>query len=146
TALRTQPPFDASAMDGYAVRARDVAQVPVRLELVGAAPAGRRFAGSVEPGQAVRIFTGAPIPEGGDAVVLQEEARRLEAGTVEMTQAAVAGRHIRRVGLDFREGDPLLDRGRLLDPAALSLAAAANHAVLSVVRRPLVAIIATGDE
>ena len=145
-ALRTQPPFDASAMDGYAVRSTDVATVPARLAVIGEAPAGRRFDGTVGPGQAVRIFTGAPLPEGADTILIQENARVLEAGLIEAVETVASGRHIRRRGLDFKEGAALLDDGRMLDPAALSLAASANHASLSVVRRPLVAILATGDE
>lgn len=145
-ALRTQPPFDASAMDGYAVRAADVADVPVQLEIIGAAPAGRRFPGEVGPGQAVRIFTGAPMPKGADTIVIQENTSSVGENGVEVTETVAAGRHIRRRGLDFSEGDLLLEAGRVLDAAALSLAGSANHAALRVVRRPLVAIIATGDE
>ncbi|BCG94547.1 molybdopterin molybdotransferase MoeA [Mesorhizobium sp. 131-2-1] len=145
-ALRTQPPFNASAMDGYAARAADVASVPARLSVIGMAPAGRGFDGSVGASQAVRIFTGAPVPEGADTIVIQENVRDLGGGTVEVTEPTAQGRNIRRVGLDFAQGDVLLERGRLLDPAALSLAASANHPRLSVVKRPLVAIIATGDE
>jgi molybdopterin molybdotransferase len=144
-ALRTQPPFDASAMDGYAVRAADVARVPATLDVIGDAPAGRRFAGSVGSGQAVRIFTGAPVPDGADTIVIQENARR-HGDRVEVIAVSTAGRHIRRRGLDFAEGDVLLAAGRVLDPAAISLTASANHTSLQVVRRPLVAIIATGDE
>jgi molybdopterin molybdotransferase len=145
-ALRTQPPFDASAMDGYAVRAEDIATVPARLSVIGAAPAGRRFAGRVGPGQAVRIFTGAPVPEGADAVVLQEDTGIPAKGEVEVLESVVAGRHIRRAGLDFAEGEDLLEARRVLDAAAISLAAAANHPTLEVFRKPLVAILATGDE
>lgn len=146
TALRTQPPFPASAMDGYAVRAADVADVPAELTVIGEAPAGRSFAGSVGAGQAVRIFTGAPVPEGADTILIQEDARVLSDSRIEATESVAAGRHIRRRGLDFNEGDTLLEKGRMLDAAALSLAASANHTQLSVVKAPLVAIIATGDE
>ncbi|MBX3567188.1 MAG: molybdopterin molybdotransferase MoeA [Rhizobiaceae bacterium] len=145
-ALRTQPPFDTSAMDGYAVRAADVSAVPAKLAVVGTSAAGHGFGGSLGSGEAVRIFTGAPMPAGADSVVIQEDARVADGGRVEMTEVAIGGRHIRRRGLDFAEGDPLLPAGRVLDAAALSLAAAANHAELDVVRRPLVAVIATGDE
>lgn len=145
-ALRTQPPFNASAMDGYAVRSADLASLPVQLRVVGAAPAGRGFTGLVGKGEAVRIFTGAPVPEGSDTVVIQENVRDLGGGRIEMSDPTPAGRNIRRAGLDFSRGDIVLEKGRLLDPAALSLAASANHARLNVVRRPLVAIIATGDE
>ena len=145
-ALRTQPPFDASAMDGYAVRAADVASVPVSLRIIGEAPAGKGFRGQVGWGEAVRIFTGAPVPAGADAVLIQENARAASPGVIEALEPVAVLRNIRRAGLDFRKDEPLLDAGRILDAAALSLAAAANHAILPVVRRPLVAILATGDE
>lgn len=147
SALRTQPPFDASAMDGYAVRADDIATLPATLSVIGEAPAGRRYDGTVSAGQAVRIFTGAPVPEGADTILLQEDARAGADGrTVEALESTTKGKHIRKAGLDFREGDPLLPAGRILDPAALSLAAAANHDMLPVTARPRVAILATGDE
>ncbi|RWB56113.1 gephyrin-like molybdotransferase Glp [Mesorhizobium sp.] len=145
-ALRTQPPFEASAMDGYAVRSADVASAPARLSVIGVAPAGRGFTGSVGDGEAVRIFTGAPLPEGADTVVIQENVRAPGGGDIEVMEPTAQGRNVRRRGLDFGQGDMLLERGRLLDPAALSLAASANHPNLDVVRQPLVAIIATGDE
>src|SRR5690606_13156070 len=145
-ALRTHPPFDASAMDGYAVRAVDIENAPASLDVVGESAAGHGFDGSVAPGTAVRIFTGAPLPEGADTILIQENARSLEEGRIEALQSVAAGRHIRKAGLDFAEGDIVLEQGRELDPAALSLAAAAGHASVSVIRRPLVAIIATGDE
>lgn len=145
-ALRTQPPFDASAMDGYAVRAEDVAAPPARLAVTGIAPAGRPFAGAVGPGQTVRIFTGAPVPAGADSVLIQENTRTVGPGVVEALEPVRKGANIRRRGLDFREGEPLLAAGRLVDAAALALAASANHAGLDVVRRPLVAVLATGDE
>jgi len=145
-ASRAQPPFPASAMDGYAVRAADVAAAPIRLSVIGRSAAGRRFAGRVGPGEAVRIFTGAPVPDGADAILIQEDAGDLGDGAIEAREAVQAGRHIRRAGLDFAAGEALLAAGRLLDAAALSLAAAANRPRLRVVRRPLVAILATGDE
>lgn len=145
-ALRTQPPFDASAMDGYAVRAADIETVPVTLDVIGQAPAGQHFPGMVGPGQAVRIFTGAPVPPGADTVVIQENTRLLDNGAVEIVELTAGGRNIRLKGLDFSTGDLLLEKGWLLDAGAVSLAAAANHPTLSVLRRPLLAIIATGDE
>ncbi|TPN98124.1 gephyrin-like molybdotransferase Glp [Mesorhizobium sp. B1-1-5] len=145
-ALRTQPPFDASAMDGYAARFSDVASAPALLEVIGMAPAGRAFSGTVGEGQAVRIFTGAPLPEGADTVVIQENVRDLGNGWIELTEPTAEARNVRRRGLDFGQGDVLLEKGRVLDAAALSLAASANHPALNIVRRPLVAIIATGDE
>jgi molybdopterin molybdotransferase len=145
-ALRTQPPFPASAMDGYAVRAADVAVMPARLRITGVAAAGKQFAGTVGPGEAVRILTGAPVPAGADTIAIQENVKKLDGDAIEVLEAVVSGRHIRRRGLDFAEGETLLESGRLLDAAALSLAAAANHPALPVVKRPLVAVIATGDE
>ncbi|MCR4268833.1 gephyrin-like molybdotransferase Glp [Nitratireductor sp. ZSWI3] len=145
-ATRTQPPFDASAMDGYAVRAADVRSVPVQLDLIGESAAGNRFAGELAPGQAVRIFTGAPVPKGADTILIQENARPAAGNRVEALSAADKGRHIRRAGLDFREGDAILEEGRLMTPPAIGLAAAAGHAAVPVRTLPLVAVLATGDE
>jgi molybdopterin molybdotransferase len=143
--LRTQPPFPASAMDGYAVRLVDTATVPVRLDVIGASAAGRGFPGEVGPGQAVRIFTGAPIPAAADAIVIQEDAEAVD-GRVVVREAPVAGRFIRPAGLDFREGQVLLQAGQRLDARRLALAAAMGHPRLQVRRKPRVAILATGDE
>lgn len=145
-ALRTQPPFDASAMDGYAVRAADTQTPGARLRVIGEAPAGRQFTGMVGSGEAVRIFTGAPMPDGADTVLIQENTRRTDTETVEVLEPVAATKNVRRRGLDFREGDVLLRAGRRLDPAALSLAASANHPRVPVTKKPLVAVIATGDE
>ncbi|CAI2934573.1 molybdopterin molybdotransferase MoeA [Aminobacter niigataensis] len=145
-ALRTQPPFAASAMDGYAVRADDITSLPARLSVIGEAPAGKQFTGTLSHGQAVRIFTGAPVPKGADTVVIQENVRDLGNGEIEVVEPTTPGRNIRAKGLDFRQGDLILDTGRVLDPAALSLVAAANHPEVAVAKAPLVAIIATGDE
>ena len=144
-ALRTQPPFNASAMDGYAVRAADTTDAAKFLRIIGQAPAGKQFSGNVSPGEAVRIFTGAPVPEGADAVLIQENAEATS-DQVRALEPVAFGRNIRRLGLDFSEGDVLLEKGRILDAAALALAASANHPHLPVVARPVVAIIATGDE
>ncbi len=147
TARRTQPPFPASAMDGYAVRAADLSpSTPTRLRVIGEAPAGHGFEGSVSPGQTVRIFTGAPVPEGADAILIQENAKRVDEEWMTTTSSVAPGRFVRSAGLDFKTGETLLEAGRALDAAALSLAAAANHGEVSVVRRPRVAILATGDE
>jgi molybdopterin molybdotransferase len=143
-ALLTQPPFDASAMDGYAVRAEDVARLPATLRVVGASVAGAGFRGRVGPGEAVRIFTGAPVPRGADTIVIQEDAAAAQ-GVVTVKEAA-PGRHIRPRGQDFNEGEVLLAAGTRLGPRELMLAAAMNHAELPVRRRPKVAILATGDE
>jgi molybdopterin molybdotransferase len=140
----TQPPFDASAMDGYAVRAEDVRQLPATLTLIGEAFAGARFRGELGRGEAVRIFTGAPVPKGADAVVMQEDAE-LADRTVTVKTAAL-GRHIRPRGQDFHEGEVLLVAGTRLSPRELTLAAAMNHAEVPVRRKPKVAILATGDE
>jgi molybdopterin molybdotransferase len=145
-ALRTQPPFDASAMDGYAVRAADVAAAPATLTVIGIAPAGKPFRGTVGRGEAVRIFTGAPVPAGADSVLIQENARTAGPDVVEALEPVRTGANIRRLGLDFNDGEMLLEAGRVVDATALALAAAANHAELDVVRRPLVAVLATGDE
>jgi molybdopterin molybdotransferase len=140
----TQPPFDASAMDGYAVRAEDVAGLPATLRVIGASAAGAGFRGRVGPGEAVRIFTGAPVPQGADTVVIQEDAE--EAHGVVTVKEATAGRHVRPRGQDFKEGEVLLAAGTRLGPRELMLAAAMNHAELPVRRKPKVAILATGDE
>ena len=140
----TQPPFDASAMDGYAVRAADVASLPARLRLIGESAAGHRFGRVVEPGAAVRIFTGAPVPEGADTIVIQEDAE-VSDGVVLVREAA-PGRHIRPRGQDFSEGQVLLRAGRRLGSRELMLAASMNYPELLVRRRPKVALLATGDE
>jgi molybdopterin molybdotransferase len=144
-ALVTQPPFDASAMDGYAVRAADVAQLPSTLTVIGSAAAGHPFAGSVSARQAVRIFTGAPVPEGADAIVIQENAER-DGDKVVVREGTVERGHVRTRGFDFREGDMLLAAGRRLGPREVSLAAAMGHGQVLVRRRPRVAILSTGDE
>src|SRR6185436_10043041 len=136
---RDQPPFTASAMDGVAVRAPDLATLPARLTVIGTAPAGRRFEGVVGPGQAVRIFTGAPVPEGADTIVIQENAR-LAGDIVTIETAAPAHRHMRAAGFDFRRGAVVLPAASVLSPRAIGLAAAMNCASVAVRRRPLVAI------
>ncbi len=145
-ALRTQPPFAASAMDGYAVRAADVQSVPVRLSVIGKAPAGHAFAGQVGPGEAVRIFTGAPVPKGADTIVIQEHTEKTEDGGVLVREATPIDRYVRPAGLDFALGQVLLRAGQRLDFRTLSLAAAMNHGTVPVRRKPVVAILATGDE
>ncbi|MDQ2860794.1 MAG: molybdopterin molybdotransferase MoeA [Pseudomonadota bacterium] len=140
-ACRDQPPFAASAMDGWAVRAADG---PARLRIVGESAAGHGFTGPVKAGEAVRVFTGAPIPRGADAVVIQEDATR--DGDHVVIPAVTHPRHVRPVGQDFRAGDRLLRAGIHLDPWRLSLAAAAGMAHIRVSRRPTVAILSTGEE
>ena len=145
TALRTQPPQAMSAMDGYAVRAVDASAAGTSLTVIGEVAAGRPFDQAVGTGQAVRIFTGGVIPEGADAVVIQEDTVA-DGGHVTITEAARLGRHIRPAGIDFREGDVLLAGGIRLTDRDLSLAAGMNHPELPVRRRPRVALLATGDE
>jgi molybdopterin molybdotransferase len=143
-ARRTQPPQAMSAMDGYAVRAAD-ATLDARLQLIGEVAAGRPFARPLGAGEAVRIFTGGVIPDGADAVVIQEDTDA-DGSRVTINEAAIVGRHIRPAGVDFREGEVLLKRGTRLGERDLSLAAGMNYPQLSVRRRPRVAILATGDE
>jgi molybdopterin molybdotransferase len=154
-ALRTQPPVDVSAMDGYAVRAADVKTAPARLRLIGEVAAGHPFEGTVGAGQAARIFTGGVLPQGADTIVIQENTTRentthehktREGDIVVVNQASAAGRHIRRAGLDFAAGAVLLGKGTRLNDRDLALAAAMNHATLTVYRKPRVAVLATGDE
>ncbi len=144
-ARRTQPPFANSAMDGYAVRAADAAVALATLTVIGELAAGRAFAGAVGPGQATRIFTGAPLPEGADAIAMQEDVRR-EGDRITLAAPVGAGENVRPAGIDFRRGEPLLPAGRRLTPRDVALAAAGNHADLFVRRRARVAILATGDE
>ncbi|MDX5361808.1 MAG: molybdopterin molybdotransferase MoeA [Alphaproteobacteria bacterium] len=144
-ANRTQPPFDASAMDGYAVRAEDLADHSARLEVIGESVAGQRFSEALRPGTAVRIFTGAPMPEGADAIVLQEDVDR--AGDVIAAREAPApGRWIRPAGLDFKTGETVLRAGTRLGAADVALLASVEALSVPVRRRPVVAILATGDE
>jgi molybdopterin molybdotransferase len=144
-ALRTQPPDDVSAMDGYAVRAQDVARVPARLKLIGEVAAGRPFAGTIGGGEAARIFTGGVMPHGADTVVIQEHTERAD-DTVVVGKPTGKGRNVRPQGLDFTAGAVLLRRGRRLSDRDLALAAAMNHPAVRVHRRPKVAVLATGDE
>ena len=140
----TQPPADVSAMDGYALRAADGTLGAV-VRVIGSAPAGHPFAGSVGPGEAVRLFTGSVVPQGADAILLQEDASAT--GTeVRVNEAVTASRHIRRAGQDFAAGDVVVPAERRLTARDIGLAAAANHPWLTVHRRPRVAVLATGDE
>ena len=144
-ALRTQPPQAMSAMDGYAVRASDAAHVNARLKVIGEVAAGRPFDRALGPREAARIFTGGVVPDGADAVVLQEDTV-VDGTGISITEAAVAGRHIRPAGVDFRKGDLLLAAGSRLTDRDISLAASMNHPELPVRRRSKVALLATGDE
>lgn len=145
TARRTQPPFAAAAMDGWALRAEDAAAPGARLRVVGEAAAGHAYAGVVGSGEAVRIFTGAPLPAGADTVVMQENATR-DGDTLTLAEAAVVGRHVRAAGIDFRTGDVGLRAGTRLGYTNLGLVASMNHAEVKVRRRPRIAHLSTGDE
>jgi molybdopterin molybdotransferase len=140
-----QPPASVSSMDGYAVRAADAATVPVTLRLTGSSPAGHPFAGSVKAGEAVRIFTGGVVPEGADAIVIQENTEA-SGDRVTITSPAKYGQHIRKAGLDFAKGNALANAGRRLTARDVSLLAAGDVAQLSVRRKPVIAFVATGDE
>jgi molybdopterin molybdotransferase len=140
----TQPPHDVSAMDGYALRAADGGLDAV-LRVAGSAPAGHPWSGTLAPGEALRLFTGSVMPDGADAVLLQEDATAAGA-QVTVREAVTVGRHIRRAGQDFSAGDTLLPAGKRLNARDIGLIAAANHPWVAVHRRPVVAILATGDE
>ena len=144
-ALRTQPPDDVSAMDGYAVRGADIASTPARLKVIGEVAAGRPFGGEVHAGEAARIFTGGVLPPGADTVVIQEVTVR-EGDAVVVKSATASGRNVRKRGLDFAAGATLLCQGERLTSRDLALAAAMNHPTVPVHRRPKVALLATGDE
>ena len=144
-ARRTQPPGALSAMDGYAVRAEDVAHVPARLTVIGEVAAGHPFEGTVGPGQAARIFTGGVMPPGADAVVIQENTAA-EGARVVVEAPVHRGRHVRAAGLDFKQGDVLLRRSHRLTSRDLMLAAAMNHPTVPVHRRAKIGILGTGDE
>jgi molybdopterin molybdotransferase len=145
-ATRTQPPFPASAMDGYAVRAADTTTVPARLTVIGTSAAGHGFSGTIGTGEAVRLSTGAPIPAGADAVLIKENAEAVDGSTIVAKEPATAGRHIRPPGLDFPEGKTLLLAGRRLGVREIALAGAMNYPTVPVRKKPTVALIATGDE
>jgi molybdopterin molybdotransferase len=143
-AKRDQPPFDASAMDGYAVRMQD-ATAGATLIMAGTSAAGHGFRGPIKQGQAIRILTGAPMPKGADAIVIQENAT-LSGAQVTVNVSAVAARHIRKRGLDFKSGDILVPAGTRLNARDVALGAASGSKLLSVRMKPRVAIITTGDE
>ncbi|MGM4927523.1 molybdopterin molybdotransferase MoeA [Tardiphaga sp. 619_E2_N8_5] len=142
--LRTQPPEPMSAMDGYAVRAAD-ATLGAKLRVIGEIAAGKPFDRPLQTGEALRIFTGGVLPAGADAVVIQEDTTR-DSDMVGINEAAISGKHIRPAGVDFNEGDVLLRAGTRLTDRDLALAAGMNHPSLPVRRRPVVAVLATGDE
>ncbi|MBM3550026.1 MAG: molybdopterin molybdotransferase MoeA, partial [Alphaproteobacteria bacterium] len=141
----TQPPWNVSAMDGYAVRAADAAQVPATLKIAGAVPAGSSYDKDLLPGEAVRIFTGAPLPRNADAIVIQEDTEAAD-GRVTIKEAAQLGRHIRVAGLDFKAGEVGVKGGRRLTARDVGLSAAMNVPWVRIHRRPRIALLATGDE
>ena len=144
-ARMTQPPAPVSSMDGYAVRATDVANAPATLKLVGSSPAGHPFGKAISNGETVRIFTGGVVPDGADSIVIQEDA--VEDGErVTLSVAARPGKHIRVAGLDFRTGDVLAQAGRRLTARDVSLLASGDLAQVTVRRKPRIALAATGDE
>lgn len=145
TAALTQPPFDASAMDGYAVRADDVASVPRTLKLIGSAAAGHPFSGALGAGETVRIFTGGAVPPGADAIVIQEDTK-VDGDGITVLESCQAGNFVRPRGFDFSKGQALIRAGARLGPRQLTLAATMNAAHVRVRRKPRVAILATGDE
>jgi len=140
-----QPPFPVSAMDGYAVHGSDIDKVPKELRVIGSAPAGHPFKGRIGAGETVRIFTGGVVPEGADAIVIQEDTEA-RGDTVIVKEAPKPGKHIRAAGLDFRKGDILAKAGKPLTARDLSLIAAGDVAHVSVRRKPVIAYAATGDE
>ena len=140
-----QPPAPVSAMDGYAIRAADASKPGATLRVVGSAPAGHPFAGGVREGEAVRIFTGGVVPNGADAIVIQEDTKQ-NGDRVTLAESAVSGRHIRKAALDFARGAVLAPKGRRLRARDLSLLAAGDLASVEVRRKPVVAFAATGDE
>ena len=142
---RNQPPFAASAMDGYAVKSANITDLPTRLQVVGEVPAGQHFPDIVHKWEAVRIFTGAPVPEGADAILIQENAER-DGAFLLAKERVKPGQFIRPIGLDFKKGDMLITKGTKMGPAHLSLAASMNHATLPVLKRPKLAVLATGNE
>jgi molybdopterin molybdotransferase len=141
----TQPPADLSAMDGYAVRAEDVPAAPTTLTLVGQAPAGGSYDHALKPGEAVRIFTGGPLPMGADSIVIQEDTKA-EGHRITVLEAPRPGRHIRKAGLDFSAGDAPFPAGHTLTTRDVALLAAMNLPWLSVHRKPRIAILSTGNE
>jgi molybdopterin molybdotransferase len=144
-AKSSQPPAPVSSMDGYAVRATDVPRAGVSLTVIGSSPAGHPFNRAIATGEAVRIFTGGVVPDGADAIIIQEDADA-HGGRVTFREAAKSGRHIRVAGLDFKAGDALAKAGQRLSARDLSLIAAGDAATVSVRRRPRVVFAATGDE
>ena len=149
-ATRNQPPWDNSAMDGYAVRAADTVPAssdsPAELEIVEDLPAGYVAKHTVGPGQAIHIMTGAPVPDGADTIVRAERTLRIDERRVRILQPVESGTDLRRTGEDIREGDLIIPSEMLIRPAEVGLFASTNRSHVSVYRRPRVAVLSTGDE
>ena len=143
---RTHPPFNASAMDGYAVKYKDASEIGATLKVVGESAAGHGFHGTFEDGETVRIFTGAPVPSSADTILIQENTEKQDDGFVKVTSPAQANRHIRLAGVDFSKDDVLLKQFREMDYSAITLAASMNYAEVEVFQKPLISVLATGDE
>lgn len=143
-ATLTEPPFRSSAMDGYAIRYQDYGP-SVKFKLVGESAAGKGYKGRIHEKEAIRIFTGAPVPDDADCVVIQENAVEL-GDTVSFNEAPSVNANIRSQGGNFKKGDHVLKAGRVMTPSALALCASTGHGCVRVIRRPKIAILATGNE
>ncbi len=141
----THPPTAVSAMDGFAVRTADIATVPCELTQIGVSQAGSGFDGTVKTGQTARIFTGAPLPEGADTIVIQENTET-DGTTIRVLETATLGRFVRPAGLDFKAGDVLLKKGKILTARDIGLLASMNVPWVQVHRKPRIAVLSTGDE
>ena len=141
----TQPPTAVSAMDGYAVRVEDLDIIPTTLALIGESAAGRSFKGEIQPGQTVRIFTGAAVPDNANAIIIQENAEKL-GNKIKIKEKIKTGKYIRSAGQDFHRGQTLIKAGTRLNSRNIALAAGMNIPWIKVIRKPRVAILSTGDE
>jgi molybdopterin molybdotransferase len=146
TARLTQPPADVTAMDGYAIRATDAETLPARLKVSMTIAAGYAPSAALKPGEAARIFTGAPLPDGADTIVIQENTEREDDWVTIREGDRKLGQHVRRAGFDFKSGDVVLQAGRLLSARDIALAAAMNRPWINVARKPRIALLSTGDE
>lgn len=144
-ATRDQPPFSASAMDGYAVRQADIEQAPATLKITGTSAAGHAYQGTVKSGEAIRILTGAPLPKGADTIVIQENTTR-DGANLRVNEATRKGKNIRPQGLDFKRGAELIAKATRMNARDIGLAAAGNTKTVSVHKRPHVVLFTTGDE
>ncbi|MEE8258874.1 MAG: gephyrin-like molybdotransferase Glp [Sphingomonadales bacterium] len=144
-AERSTPPADTSAMDGYAVRAKDLEKTPHPLKMIGEVPAGSPTGAEVKAGTTIRIFTGGIMPGGADTVVIQENTTR-EGDVITILKAPAPGANVRKAGMDFSKGDVLLKPGKVLNERDIALISAGNKEEITVYRRPRVVLLATGDE